>query len=77
MVMVEWAKALENDGVKVWSVAPGLLATGLGGDTELLKRLGAQDPSIGGDTIRRVVEGERDGEVSYVVRGYLTPIQPW
>ncbi|KAE8156086.1 hypothetical protein BDV40DRAFT_92001 [Aspergillus tamarii] len=77
MVMVEWAKALKNDGVKVWSVAPGLLATGLGGDTELLKRLGAQDPSIGGETIRRVVEGERDGEAGNVVREYLTPIQPW
>ncbi|KAE8141923.1 hypothetical protein BDV38DRAFT_268191 [Aspergillus pseudotamarii] len=77
MVMVEWAKALENDGVKVWSVAPGLLATGLGGNTELLKRLGAQDPRIGGDTIRRVVEGERDGEAGKVVREYLTPIQPW
>ncbi|KAB8261687.1 hypothetical protein BDV32DRAFT_148334 [Aspergillus pseudonomiae] len=77
MVMVEWAKALKNDGVKVWSVAPGLLATGLGGDVDLLKRLGAQDPSIGGDTIRRVVEGDRDGEAGNVVREYLTPIQPW
>ncbi|KAE8393748.1 hypothetical protein BDV23DRAFT_180197 [Aspergillus alliaceus] len=77
MVMVEWTKALRNDRVKVWAVAPGLLATSLGGDTALLKRLGAQNPSIGGDTIRRVVEGERDGEAGSVVREYITPIQPW
>ncbi|KAF7592430.1 hypothetical protein BBP40_000278 [Aspergillus hancockii] len=76
MVMVEWTKTLKNDGVKVWAVAPGLLATSLGGDTELLKKLGAQDPSIGGDIIRRVVEGARDGEVGSVVREYGSPIQP-
>ncbi|KAJ6125009.1 hypothetical protein N7471_012326 [Penicillium samsonianum] len=30
MLMVEWSKVLRNDGVKVWAVAPGLLATSLG-----------------------------------------------
>ncbi|KAL4790348.1 hypothetical protein BDV19DRAFT_382359 [Aspergillus venezuelensis] len=77
MLMVEWSKALKNDGVKVWAVAPGLLATSLGGNTELLKRLGAQSPSIGGITIRKVIEGERDADVGNVVREYLSPIQPW
>lgn len=77
MLMVEWAKALRNDGVKVWAVAPGLLATSLGGNTELLKKLGAQDPKIGGETIRRIVEGKRDEDVGKVVREYLSPIQPW
>ncbi|KAL4936285.1 hypothetical protein BDV06DRAFT_216801 [Aspergillus oleicola] len=77
MLMVEWTKALKNDGVKVWAVAPGLLATSLGGNTELLRKLGAQDPSIGGSTIRKVVEGERDSDAGNVVREYLSPIQPW
>ncbi|KAL4809799.1 hypothetical protein BDV18DRAFT_150318 [Aspergillus unguis] len=77
MLMVEWAKALKNDGVKVWAVAPGLLATSLGGNTELLKKLGAGDPSIGGVVIRKVVEGERDADAGQVVREYLSPIQPW
>ncbi|KAL4749584.1 hypothetical protein BDW72DRAFT_194721 [Aspergillus terricola var. indicus] len=77
MLMVEWTKALKKDGVKVWAVAPGLLATSLGGSTELLRKLGAQDPSIGGNTIRRVVEGERDADVGNVVREYGSPIQPW
>ncbi|TVY53624.1 Short-chain dehydrogenase/reductase tropE [Lachnellula cervina] len=77
MMMVEWAKTLKNDGVKVWAVAPGLLATSLGGDTELLRKLGAQEPSVGGDIIRGVIEGKRDADVGNVVREYLTPIQPW
>ncbi|KAL4735890.1 hypothetical protein BDV11DRAFT_173428 [Aspergillus similis] len=77
MLMVEWTKALKKDGVKVWAVAPGLLATALGGNTEHLKKLGAQDPSIGGCTIRRVVEGERDADAGNVVREYGSPIQPW
>ena len=47
MMMVEWHRILKNDGVKVWSIAPGLLVTGLGGNREALKALGAGDPSIG------------------------------
>lgn len=31
MVMREWARVLKADGVKVWSISPGFLATGLGG----------------------------------------------
>lgn len=30
MMMADWHRFLKNDGVKVWSIAPGLLATGLG-----------------------------------------------
>lgn len=63
--------------VKVWALAPGLLATSLGGNTELLKKLGAVDPSIGGDVVRGVIEGKRDADVGKIVREYKTPIQPW
>lgn len=31
MLMREWTRVLGNDGVKVWAVSPGFLATGLGG----------------------------------------------
>lgn len=31
MAMREWHRVLRNDGVKVWCVSPGFLATGLGG----------------------------------------------
>ncbi|CAI7643508.1 unnamed protein product [Penicillium viridicatum] len=77
MLMVQWYNLLRNDGVKVWAIAPGLLATSLGGDTEMLKRRGAQDPKVGGEVIRGVVEGKRDEDTGQVVREYLSPIQPW
>lgn len=77
MLMVDWTRILKNDGVKVWCIAPGLLATGLGGNPELLKKMGAKDPQLGGEAIRGVVEGKRDADVGKVVREYDTPTQPW
>ncbi|KAF1365818.1 short chain dehydrogenase [Lizonia empirigonia] len=77
MMMLNWARALKSDGFKVWSVAPGLFATSLGGDTEVLRKLGAKDPSIGGKVLRGVIEGRRDADVGKVVRVYKTPVQPW
>jgi NAD(P)-dependent dehydrogenase (short-subunit alcohol dehydrogenase family) len=77
MMMLNWARMLKADGVKVWSVSPGLLATGLGGDTEVLKKIGAGDPEIGGERLRGVVEGKRDADSGRVIREYKTPIQPW
>lgn len=99
MMMLEWARALRNDGVssgtdvlwgfcesktdslrlqvKVWSLAPGLLATGLGGNVDVLRKLGAVEPSVGGNVVRGVLEGERDKDVGQVIRGYKSPIQPW
>lgn len=70
MVMIQWQNALVNDGVKVWAVAPGLLATGLGGDRQALEKRGAGDPKLGGETIRAVVEGRRDADAGKVVLEY-------
>jgi NAD(P)-dependent dehydrogenase (short-subunit alcohol dehydrogenase family) len=40
MLMREWRKILFNDGVKVWAVSPGFLATGLAGvGQETLKQV--------------------------------------
>lgn len=75
MVMREWFKVLRNDNVKVFAVAPGFLATGLGGED--LKALGAGEPSLGGISLRKVVEGDRDADVGKIVRNYLSPVQPW
>ena len=77
MLMIDWTRILKNDGVKVWCIAPGLLATGLGGNPEMLKKMGAKDPSLGGAAIRKVVEGKRDADVGKVVREYDSPTQPW
>lgn len=75
MMMREWARIFREDGVKVWSVSPGLLATGLGGDQEALKKMGAIDPKIGGEFVRAVVEGERDADAGKVID--RNGVQPW
>ncbi|KAL4914412.1 hypothetical protein BDW62DRAFT_213516 [Aspergillus aurantiobrunneus] len=75
MMMREWERILKNDGVKVWAISPGLLATNLGGDPELLKKIGAADPAVAGPLFRGVLEGHRDGEVGKVVN--KDGVQPW
>ncbi|PTB61645.1 NAD(P)-binding protein [Trichoderma citrinoviride] len=75
MMMREWARILKNDGVKVWAVSPGLLATGLGGDHELLKKLGAIHPRVGAEVVQGVIEGKRDADVGRVVK--KDGVQPW
>ncbi|KUI61662.1 (+)-neomenthol dehydrogenase [Cytospora mali] len=76
MLMREWVRILRNDGVKVWAISPGFLATGLGGiGKEQLLKMGALDPSVGGQFIRDVVQGKRDEDVGKVIRGDV--IQPW
>ncbi len=77
MVMREWHRILGNDGVKVWAISPGFLATGLAGiGKEKLKQMGALEPHIGGEFIKDVVQGKRDGDVGKVIRND-GQIQPW
>ncbi|KAJ5750858.1 hypothetical protein N7533_007886 [Penicillium manginii] len=75
MMMREWRRILNEDGVKTWCVSPGFLATGLGGDQEMNQRMGAIDPTIGAEFVRDVVEGARDQDVGQVIR--RDGIQPW
>jgi NAD(P)-dependent dehydrogenase (short-subunit alcohol dehydrogenase family) len=43
MLMREWVKILNEDGVKVWAISPGFLATGLGGiGSEQLKKVSSR-----------------------------------
>ncbi|KAK5654535.1 hypothetical protein OQA88_7164 [Cercophora sp. LCS_1] len=67
MVMLGWHYALSGDGVKVWALSPGFLATGLGGNPEVLKKMGAGDPALGGGFIKKVVDGERDADAGKVI----------
>lgn len=70
MLMLDWNHKLQADGVKVWGVMPGMLATNLGGfnpSPELAKQMGLGHPSEGGDIITRVLEGDRDGDVGKLV----------
>lgn len=75
MMMREWVRILAEDGVKVWCISPGYLATGLGGSRELNEKMGALDPAIGANFIRAVAEGARDQDVGRVIR--KDDLQPW
>lgn len=76
MMMREWTRTLKEDGVKVWCISPGLLATGLGGiGADNLAKLGAGAPSLGGEFIRDVVDGKRDHDHGKAIRRDM--IQPW
>ncbi|KAJ1325161.1 retinol dehydrogenase 14 [Microdochium nivale] len=76
MMMLNFAWQLTNDSVKVWAISPGFLATGLGGQADMLKQRGAGHPSVGGKFIRDVVEGKRDADVGKVVHSDGS-VQPW
>jgi NAD(P)-dependent dehydrogenase (short-subunit alcohol dehydrogenase family) len=67
MLMFDWNHKLKADGVKVWGVGPGFLATDLGGIRERILKMGGGHPRVGGRVILSVVEGERDGDVGNVV----------
>lgn len=67
MLMLDWSHKLKADGVKVWAVGPGMLATNLGGKPEMVKEMNLAHPSKGGRLMRTVVEGERDGEAGQAI----------
>ena len=78
MLMLDWNYKLKADGVKVWSVSPGLLLTDLGGGgyvREMLKERGAGPASEGGAIMKSVVEGEWDAYVGKIVS--KDGIVPW
>lgn len=52
-----------------------LLATGLGGNHELLKEMGAIGPQIGAELVTSVIEGRRDTDMGKVIN--KTGVQPW
>ncbi|KAM5523899.1 short chain dehydrogenase [Fusarium oxysporum f. sp. phaseoli] len=75
MMMREWFRILGRDGVKVWAISPGYLATGLGLGQETNKAQGAIDPAIGAAVVKDVLIGVRDKDVGKVVS--KQGIQPW
>jgi NAD(P)-dependent dehydrogenase (short-subunit alcohol dehydrogenase family) len=76
MMMLDWKKMLAVDGVKVFGISPGFLATNLGGmGPEFLKKMGAGDPTVGGLFIKDVVEGKGDDNAGRVIN--KDGVQPW
>jgi NAD(P)-dependent dehydrogenase (short-subunit alcohol dehydrogenase family) len=81
MLMREWVRILREDGVKIWAISPGFLATGLAGmGRDNLRKMGALEPSVGGEFVRDVVEGKRDADVGKIISASVIRsnlIQPW
>jgi len=75
MVMREWYRWLKEDGVKVFAVSPGFLATGLGGNPEASRKIGALEPSVAGPFILSIIEGKRDADVGKVIN--KDGVQTW
>ncbi|KAL7907588.1 hypothetical protein GGI35DRAFT_470187 [Trichoderma velutinum] len=67
VLMLIWNFTLKQYGVKTRTIAPGLLATSMVGDAGDLKQRGAQPPSLRGQFIMSVIEGERDVDVGKVI----------
>lgn len=67
MLMLDWNHKLKEDGVKVWAVGPGFLATDLGNMREKAVEMGCGHASIGGEMLKSVVEGKYDGDVGKLV----------
>lgn len=68
MMMREWHRLLQEDGVKVWCLSPGFLATNIGGaGPEVLEKMGAGNPEIVGPFISSVLQGASDAEVGKVI----------
>ncbi|KAF4556882.1 Short chain dehydrogenase-like protein 53 [Elsinoe fawcettii] len=76
MMMLNWHRIFKEDGVKVFAVSPGFLATGLGGlGVEKLLAVGALPVSAGGEMVVSTIEGARDDQAGKVVR--KAGVQPW
>ena len=77
MLMVQDAKVLGKQGVKVFAVCPGLVESNLRGEGEQQRTAGgrAGDPDVSGQTILRIMEGERDADVGKFV--HKDGIRPW
>lgn len=75
MMVREWTRVLKEDGVTVFCISPGFLATGLGAGQERNKQMGGRDPTEGANFVRDVVEGARDKDVGKVIR--RNDIQAW
>ncbi|KAL4987366.1 NAD(P)-binding protein [Aspergillus falconensis] len=73
MVFGDWSKVLREDGVKVFAVSPGFLATGLAGG--VFGKMGAAHPSVGGELVKDVVDGKRDNDEGKIIKA--DGVQPW
>lgn len=81
MLTLDWAHKLKEDGVKVFGVGPGMLATNLGNARDgpdmqvtnldyakqIGEKMGAGHAREGGELFLKVIEGERDEHSGKVI----------
>jgi len=76
LMLQDW-KMLGKQGLKVFAVCPGLVESGLRGQGPLERSAGgkAGDPEVSGQTILRIIEGEREADVVKFV--HKDGVYPW
>jgi len=69
MLMKQDSKRLGQQGIKVFAICPGLVESNLRGESEEERSAGgtAGDPEVSGQTVLRIIEGERDADVGRFV----------
>lgn len=75
VLIIEYHKALKEEGILVMGADPGLVATNFL-DKGLVEGMGVPGANVGGETIAEVVRGERDGDGMGRVLGRYG-ISPW
>lgn len=79
MMMRQWERILRKDSVLTFAISPGFLASGLGNageeGKEIMRKMGAKEPHLGGEFIRDVIEGKRDEDAGLAIGS--DRIQPW
>ena len=77
MLVLQDSKNLEKHGVKVFAVCPGLVESNLRGQDQEERSAGgkAGSPEKSGQTILRIIEGERETDVGKFV--HKDGVYPW
>jgi NAD(P)-dependent dehydrogenase (short-subunit alcohol dehydrogenase family) len=69
------AKEGKEQGIRVWTVDPGLVATNFGGNKEALEQMGAGSSEVSAQTILSIIEGRRDADIGKLI--YKDGVHPW
>lgn len=77
MLTLQHSKVLGEQGVKVFAVCPGLVESGLRGQEEEERTMGgkAGSPEVSGQTILKIVQGDRDADKGKFV--HKDGVYPW
>ncbi|KAJ9136630.1 Short chain dehydrogenase [Pleurostoma richardsiae] len=75
MLVVQYCTKLQPEGILVFGVDPGLVATEFVGNPEALRQRGAAEPEVGGERVASVIRGDRDANVGRVCGEY--GVLPW